>query len=79
MRYECRSISLPATKHWSYSYLKGARDGDEIVIDAQTVRAGRNLAYLECELRNKKDGSLVAKGSQTLYIGGSSKSEQQEK
>lgn len=53
-----------------YSYLKGAKEGDEIVIDANTVRAGRNLAYLECELRNKKDGSLIAKGSQTKYVGG---------
>lgn len=53
-----------------FSYLKGAKEGDEIVIDAQTVRAGRNLAYLECELRHKKDGSLIAKGSQTKYVGG---------
>lgn len=57
----------------SCSYLKGAKAGDEIVIDAQTVRAGRNLAYLECELRHKKDGSLIAKGSQTKYVGGGAK------
>lgn len=49
------------------------------MIDAQTVRAGRNLAYLECELRNKKDGSLIAKGSQTKYVGGAGGSEQKNK
>uniref|UniRef100_A0A182JCU0 Thioesterase domain-containing protein n=1 Tax=Anopheles atroparvus TaxID=41427 RepID=A0A182JCU0_ANOAO len=53
------------------SYLKGARQGDEVVIDANTVRAGRNLAFLECELRHKKDNSVIAKASHTKYIGSS--------
>lgn len=51
-----------------FSYLKGAREGDTVVIDATTVRAGKSLAYLECELRNKDTGQILAKGSQTKYI-----------
>lgn len=50
------------------SYLKGAREGDTIVIDAKAVKTGKTLAYLECELRNKDNGQVIAKGSQTKYI-----------
>lgn len=51
-----------------FSYLKGAREGDRVVIDATAVKAGKTLAYLECELRNKDTGQILAKGSQTKYI-----------
>lgn len=51
-----------------YSYLRGAKEGDTIVIDAQTVKVGKTLAYVECELRNKESGKLIAKGSQTRFI-----------
>lgn len=50
------------------SYLKGAKEGDDVIIDATTVKAGKSLAYLECELKHKKDGSIIAKGSQTKFI-----------
>lgn len=50
------------------SYLKGAREGDTVVIDATAVKTGKTLAYLECELRNKDTGQILAKGSQTKYI-----------
>lgn len=49
--------------------MKGAKEGDDVIVDARTVRAGRNLAYLECELRHKSDGSIIAKGTQTKYVG----------
>lgn len=51
-----------------FSYLKGALEGDTIVVDAKAVRKGKTLAYLECELRNKANGHIIAKGSQTKYI-----------
>lgn len=50
------------------SYVKGAREGDVVVIDASTVRAGKRLAFLECELRHKSDGSVIARGRQTKYL-----------
>ncbi|XP_031638677.1 acyl-coenzyme A thioesterase 13-like [Contarinia nasturtii] len=50
------------------SYLKGAREGDTVVIDAKAVKTGKTLAYLECELRNKENGQIIAKGSQTKYV-----------
>ncbi|XP_062543003.1 acyl-coenzyme A thioesterase 13-like [Armigeres subalbatus] len=51
------------------TYLKGAREGDEVIIDANTIRAGKNLAFLECELRHKRDNSIIARGQHTKYIG----------
>ncbi|KAF2882248.1 hypothetical protein ILUMI_23916 [Ignelater luminosus] len=50
------------------SYLKGATMGDEIVIDAQTLRAGKTLAFLKCEIRNKETGDLLVTGSHTKYL-----------
>lgn len=50
------------------SYLKSAREGDTIVVDAKAVKTGKTLAYLECELRNKDNGQIIAKGSQTKFI-----------
>lgn len=50
------------------SYLKGAREGDLIEIDARAVKTGKTLAYLECELRNKANGQIIAKGSQTKFV-----------
>lgn len=50
------------------SYLKGAVEGETVLIHANTVRVGKSLAYLECELRLEKDGSLIAKGGQTMYL-----------
>ncbi|XP_055301954.1 acyl-coenzyme A thioesterase 13-like isoform X2 [Sitodiplosis mosellana] len=50
------------------SYLKGAREGDTIIVDAKAVKTGKTLAYLECELRNKNTGQIIAKGSQTKFV-----------
>lgn len=57
------------TLHLFCSYLRPAKEGDTIIIDAQAVKTGKSLAYLECELRNKATGKLIAKGSQTKFIG----------
>ncbi|XP_073839623.1 acyl-coenzyme A thioesterase 13-like [Musca autumnalis] len=50
------------------SYLKSAKEGEEIIVDANTLRVGKRLAYIECILKKKSDGSIVAKGGQTKYI-----------
>ncbi|XP_063702377.1 acyl-coenzyme A thioesterase 13-like [Culicoides brevitarsis] len=53
----------------SVSYLKGAREGDDIVIDAKTLKSGANLAFTTCTLTNKKDGSIIAHGNHTKFVG----------
>lgn len=50
------------------SYLFGARIGDTVVVNAKTVKVGKTLANLECELRHKNSGKIIAKGTQTRYI-----------
>jgi acyl-coenzyme A thioesterase 13 len=51
------------------TFLKGAKENDEIVIQANTIRCGRTLAFLECEIRNKKDNSLLVRGAHTKFVG----------
>lgn len=51
------------------SFLKGAKENDELVIEANTVKCGKTLAFLECEIRNKKCNSLIVKGSHTKFVG----------
>jgi acyl-coenzyme A thioesterase 13 len=51
------------------TFLNGAKENDEIVIHANTIRCGRTLAFLECEIRNKKDNSLLVRGAHTKFVG----------
>lgn len=39
------------------TFMKGARPGDEVLIDASPVRSGKNFAFMECELRHKRDNA----------------------
>ncbi|RZC34019.1 4HBT domain containing protein, partial [Asbolus verrucosus] len=50
------------------SYLKGAKVGDEILIEAGVVRSGKSVAFLEAEIRNKATGDLLVKASHTKFI-----------
>uniref|UniRef100_A0A1L8DZA9 Acyl-coenzyme A thioesterase 13 n=1 Tax=Nyssomyia neivai TaxID=330878 RepID=A0A1L8DZA9_9DIPT len=50
------------------SYMKAAKEGDYVIVDAKTVKAGRKITFLECEMKHKSDGSLIAKGGQTQYL-----------
>uniref|UniRef100_A0A1B6ETZ1 Thioesterase domain-containing protein n=1 Tax=Cuerna arida TaxID=1464854 RepID=A0A1B6ETZ1_9HEMI len=54
------------------TYLKGAAIGEDILIEANTLRAGKNLAFLEVYIKKKDDGSIVAKGSHTKFVGNES-------
>ena len=49
--------------------MKGAKVGDEIVIDAVTLKRGKTLAFLTVDIRNKLDGSLLAQGKHTKFVG----------
>lgn len=50
------------------SYMKSAKEGEEIIVDANTLKVGKKLAFIECVLKKKSDGSIVAKGGQTKFI-----------
>lgn len=50
------------------SYLKNAVEGEDVIVEANTLKAGKNLAFIDCALTKKKDGSIIAKGGQTKYV-----------
>lgn len=50
------------------SYLKGAKLGDQVLIEANCVRLGRALAFIDCVLKHKENDSVIAKGSHIKYV-----------
>ncbi|KAM7356953.1 acyl-coenzyme A thioesterase 13-like [Cochliomyia hominivorax] len=50
------------------SYLNSAKEGEEIIVDANTVKVGKKLAFIDCVLKRKSDGSILVKGGQTKYV-----------
>ncbi|CAF1217629.1 unnamed protein product [Rotaria magnacalcarata] len=57
-----------ASVELSVSFLKAAKKGETLVIDADTVKLGRTLAFLSVEFRNKKNNELLATGKHTKYV-----------
>lgn len=51
------------------SYMKAAVEGDTVVIDCSTLKAGKTLAFLSVEIRKKETGELLAVGSHTKFMG----------
>ena len=52
----------------SISYLRPAKPGQEIIINAEVVKMGKTLAFTSAELLHK-DGKLIAKGSHIKFVG----------
>lgn len=63
------SIKAGVSVDLHVTFLKGAKEDDELVITANTIKCGRTLAFLECEIRNKKCNSLLVRGSHTKFVG----------
>lgn len=49
--------------------MKGAKEGDIVTVEAEPVKVGRRMVYLECELRHKSDNAIIARGVQTNLLG----------
>ncbi|KAL1501409.1 hypothetical protein ABEB36_006733 [Hypothenemus hampei] len=54
--------------HINTEYVKGAKINDEIEIEANTVKVGKSLAFLEVFIREKQSGALLVKGSHTKFL-----------
>ncbi len=50
-------------------YMAAAKPGEELLIDGRVLRAGRVMAFLECEIRKKESDVIVLKGSHTKFVG----------
>ena len=70
------TLALTSDQNFSYgvsvnmdiSYIKAAKLGEEVLIEAKVLKRGKTLAFLDCELRNKATGDLLVKGSHTKFI-----------
>ena len=69
MTHDVENIRGGVSVDLHVTFLKGARENDEIVIDARTIKCGKTLAFLECEIRNKKCNSILVKGAHTKFVG----------
>lgn len=56
------------TSSLNVSYLAAAMPGDVVEVEATTLHAGRKMAYIECVLRKKADGKIIAKGGQSKFV-----------
>ncbi|KAL1455068.1 hypothetical protein WDU94_009188 [Cyamophila willieti] len=52
------------------TYIRAAKLGEEIVIESNTRKCGKSLAFLDVLIKNKETGALVATGVHTKYIAG---------
>ncbi|XP_059476515.1 acyl-coenzyme A thioesterase 13-like [Neocloeon triangulifer] len=50
-------------------YLGAAKVGDKLVIDAETKKMGKSLAFMDVQITNTSTGSLIALGSHTMLVG----------
>ena len=49
--------------------MKGAKIGDSVLIEAKTVKAGKKIAFLEVDIKNKETGEVLVQGTHTKYVG----------
>lgn len=59
-----------ATIEMNASFLSGAREGDELVVEARVLKLGRTVAFSEAEVRRRSDDAVVAVGRFTFTIKG---------
>uniref|UniRef100_A0A914QX77 Thioesterase domain-containing protein n=1 Tax=Panagrolaimus davidi TaxID=227884 RepID=A0A914QX77_9BILA len=52
----------------SISYMNAVKLGETIIIEANTLKHGKKLAFLEAKVFRKSDNSIVAIGKQTMAI-----------
>eukprot|EP00252_Welwitschia_mirabilis_P026346 TRINITY_DN8636_c0_g1_i2.p1 TRINITY_DN8636_c0_g1~~TRINITY_DN8636_c0_g1_i2.p1 ORF type:complete len:160 (+),score=42.22 TRINITY_DN8636_c0_g1_i2:201-680(+) len=67
------SLTSGVSVEINVSYLDAASAGEEIEIEAKSLRVGRAFAYVTVDLRKKKTGKLIAQGRHTKYLAASSR------
>lgn len=66
---ESGTITAGVSVDISVSYMAPANLGDTVLVEATTLKRGKNMAYLNVDLFNKKDMKLIARGNHIKYIG----------
>ncbi|KAK2656412.1 hypothetical protein Ddye_009464 [Dipteronia dyeriana] len=70
------TLGAPATGvsvEINVSYLDAAYAGEEIEIEAKTLRVGKAVGVVSVELRKKESGKIIAQGRHTKYLAITSK------
>ncbi|KAK0606256.1 hypothetical protein LWI29_035732 [Acer saccharum] len=70
------TLGAPATGvsvEINVSYLDAAYVGEEIEIEAKTLRVGKAVGVVSVELRKKETGKIIAQGRHTKYLAMTSK------
>jgi len=48
--------------------MRGAKIGDEVIVEAKCEKLGRSLAFTVVELYNSKTKNIIAEGRHTKFI-----------
>lgn len=52
-----------------FRYLASAKIGVPVIINAETIKLGKNLAFLKVSLTRKDDNVVIAQGTHTKFVG----------
>lgn len=52
------------------SFMSPGPGSEEVEAEAEVLKVGKSLAFMEVTIKTVKDGRLVAKGSHTKYLPG---------
>jgi acyl-coenzyme A thioesterase 13 len=62
----------------SVSFMSPGPGSEEVTAEAEVLKVGKSLAFMEVTIRTVRDGRLVAKGSHTKFLPGSKKGKRDE-
>lgn len=62
------SVSSFFNRFSFFRYLAAAKVGDSVIIDADTIKLGRTLAFLKVSIIRKEDNVVLAQGTHTKFI-----------
>jgi len=62
-------LKVGASIEMHISYLREAKEGDELQIEAETIKCGKTIAFTECVFKTKTTGLIIAKGLHTKFVG----------
>lgn len=60
----CFSVSV----NMNMTYLQGAKEGEAVQVEANTIKVGRTLAFLEVFIKNKSNGNILVRGEHTKFL-----------
>lgn len=67
--FDTRACMNNTCSPFLFRFMKPVRVGEDIVIDADTLKVGKTLAFCSVDIKLKSTGSLVAQGKHTKYVG----------